>query len=158
MYIHDEMAPRVNSWSKSSAYLKISEGCNHRCAFCIIPTLRGKLRSRSISSLVTEAQQLVDTGVVELNLVSQDSTAYGRDLRDGTGLGGLMQALSDIEALRWIRLHYAYPHGLPEGLLEQLAHNNKVCRYLDIPLQHASGPMLRSMRRGVTRSGQAKIL
>lgn len=158
MYIHDEMSPRVNSWSKSSAYLKISEGCNHRCAFCIIPTLRGNLRSRTTPSLVTEAQQLADQGVVELNLVSQDSTAYGQDLKDGSGLGSLLQQLSDVRGIEWVRLHYAYPHGLPEGLLEQLAHNPKVCSYLDIPLQHASGPILKSMRRGVTRAGQERIL
>ncbi len=158
MYIHDELAPRVNSWSKASAYLKISEGCDHRCAFCIIPTLRGRLRSRTIPSLVTEARQLADQGVVELNLVSQDSTAYGRDLRDGTGLGDLLQQLSDVPGIEWVRLHYAYPHGLPKGLLDQLAHNPKVCTYLDIPLQHASGSMLKAMRRGVTRAGQERIL
>ncbi len=158
MYIHDEMSPRVNSWSQASAYLKISEGCDHRCAFCIIPTLRGRLRSRTISSLVAEATQLVEQGVVELNLVSQDSTAFGRDLRDGTGLGDLLQQLSDIDGVHWVRLHYAYPHGLPKGLLEQLADNPKVCTYLDIPLQHASGPMLKAMRRGVTRAGQERIL
>jgi len=158
MYIHDEMAPRVNSWSQASAYLKISEGCDHRCSFCIIPTLRGRLRSRTIPSLVAEAKQLVAGGVRELNLVSQDSTAYGRDLRDGTQLGDLLQQLSDIDDVAWVRLHYAYPHGLPKGLLEQLAHNPKVCSYLDIPLQHASGPMLKAMRRGVTRAGQERIL
>lgn len=158
LYLHDELAPRVNSWSACSAYLKISEGCDHRCAFCIIPTLRGKLRSRTVPSLVAEAERLVSQGVVELNLISQDSTAYGRDLKDGTGLGGLMQALSEIDDLAWIRLHYAYPHGLPDGLLEQLAGNPKVCNYLDIPLQHASGPMLKAMRRGVTRAGQERIL
>ena len=158
MYIHDEMAPRVNSWSAASAYLKISEGCDHRCSFCIIPTLRGRLRSRTIPSLVTEAQRLADQGVKELNLVSQDSTAYGRDLRNGTGLGALLQALSEVNGVDWVRLHYAYPHGLPEGLLDQLANNPKVCRYLDIPLQHASGPMLKAMRRGVTRAGQERIL
>ncbi|MFT4626012.1 MAG: ribosomal protein S12 methylthiotransferase [Myxococcota bacterium] len=158
LYIHDELSPRVNSWSKSSAYLKISEGCNHRCAFCIIPTLRGRLRSRTVASLVIEARALAAQGVVELNLVSQDSTAYGRDLKNASGLGDLLQALSEIEAVRWIRLHYAYPHGLPKGLLEQLANNPKVCSYLDIPLQHASGPMLRAMRRGVTRAGQERIL
>ncbi len=158
LYIHDEMAPRINSWSRCSAYLKISEGCDHRCAFCIIPTLRGKLRSRPIPSLVEEARRLAEEGVVELNLVSQDSTAYGRDLRDGTGLGGLMAALSDVDGIEWIRLHYAYPHGIPQGLLEQLAGNDKVVPYLDIPLQHASGPMLKAMRRGVTRAGQERIL
>ncbi|MCO4744433.1 MAG: 30S ribosomal protein S12 methylthiotransferase RimO [Proteobacteria bacterium] len=158
MYIHDEMAPRVNSWSQSSAYLKISEGCNHRCAFCIIPQLRGRLRSRTIPSLVTEATQLASQGVKEINLISQDSTAYGKDLRDGTGLGELMRELAKIEGIEWIRLHYAYPHGLPDGLLDALANEPKVCRYLDIPLQHASGPMLQAMKRGVTRAGQERIL
>lgn len=159
LYIHDEMAPRVNSWSSASAYLKISEGCDHRCAFCIIPTLRGRLRSRTIASLVAEARRLAAEGVVELNLISQDSTAYGRDLgREAGGLGELMQALSEVDGIHWIRLHYAYPHGLPAGLLEQLANNPKVVPYLDIPLQHASGPMLKAMRRGVTRAGQERIL
>jgi ribosomal protein S12 methylthiotransferase len=158
LYLHDELAPRVNSWSSCSAYLKISEGCDHRCAFCIIPTLRGKLRSRTIPSLVAEATRLAEGGAVELNLISQDSTAYGKDLGDRTGLGDLLQALSEIEKVRWLRLHYAYPHGLPSGLLEQLATNPKVVRYLDVPLQHASGSMLRAMRRGVTREGQERIL
>jgi ribosomal protein S12 methylthiotransferase len=158
MYLHDEFSERVNSWSSSSAYLKISEGCNHRCAFCIIPTLRGKLRSRTIPSLVAEAEVLAKQGVVELNLVSQDSTAYGQDLKDGSGLGELMAAVSKVEGIAWLRLHYAYPHGLPKGLLEQLATNPKVVPYLDIPLQHASGPVLKRMRRGVTTDGQRRIL
>ena len=158
MYIHDEMAPRVNSWKSHSAWLKISEGCNHRCAFCIIPTLRGKMRSRTIPSLVAEAQRMADEGVRELNLVSQDSTAYGRDMADGTDLGGLLRALAKIENIDWIRLHYAYPIGLPQSLLSAIAEEPKVVRYLDIPLQHASGPMLKAMRRGVTRAGQERIL
>ena len=158
MYIHDELAPRVNSWSRCSAYLKISEGCDHRCAFCIIPQLRGRLRSRTIPSLVTEAQRLASEGVVELNLVSQDSTAYGRDLRDGTGLGELLRELAKVDGIRWIRLHYAYPIGLPAGLLEALRDEPKVVPYLDMPLQHASGPMLKAMKRGVTRAGQERIL
>lgn len=158
MYIHDEFAPRLPSWKSHSAYLKISEGCNHRCAFCIIPTLRGKLRSRSIPSLVAEAQRLAEQGVVELNLVSQDSTSYGRDLKDGSDLGKLLRALARVDGIRWIRLHYAYPIGLPDSLLEAIAEEEKVCSYIDIPLQHASGPMLKRMRRGVTRSGQERIL
>lgn len=158
MYIHDEFAKRVPSWKSHSAYLKISEGCNHRCAFCIIPTLRGKLRSRTIPSLVTEAEQLVAQGVKEINLVSQDSTAYGRDLKNGSDLGGLLRALTPIDGLEWIRLHYAYPIGLPESLLRAIAEEEKVCSYIDIPLQHASGHMLKRMRRGVTRSGQERIL
>ena len=158
MYIHDEMSPRVNSWSACSAYLKISEGCNHKCAFCIIPQLRGVLRSRTIESLVIEATALAKQGVMEINLISQDSTAYGRDLGDKKGLGLLLRALAKVEGIQWIRLHYAYPIGLPEGLLEALADEPKVVPYLDIPLQHASGPMLKAMRRGATRAGQERIL
>jgi ribosomal protein S12 methylthiotransferase len=139
MYIHDELAPRVNSWSKASAYLKISEGCDHRCAFCIIPQLRGKLRSRTIESLVVEATRLVSEGVKEVNLISQDSTAYGRDLKNGTNLGDLVRALHDIKSLEWIRVHYAYPHGVPQGFLEAMAELPKVVPYIDIPLQHAAG-------------------
>jgi ribosomal protein S12 methylthiotransferase len=158
MYIHDEFSPRVNSWKGHSAWLKISEGCNHRCAFCIIPTLRGKMRSRSIPSLVAEAERLASQGVREINLVSQDSTAYGRDFGDGTDLGGLLRALAKVDGIEWIRLHYAYPIGLPNSLLAAIAEEPKVCRYLDMPLQHASGPMLKAMRRGVTRAGQERIL
>lgn len=158
MYLADELAPRVNSWLPHSAYLKISEGCDHRCAFCIIPTLRGKMRSRTIPSLVAEATRLAEQGVVEINLVSQDSTAFGRDLNDGSDLGRLLRALARIDGIRWIRLHYAYPIGLPESLLRAIAEEEKVVPYLDMPLQHASGPMLRAMRRGVTREGQERIL
>ncbi len=158
MYIHDEFSPRVNSWKGHSAWLKISEGCNHRCAFCIIPTLRGKMRSRSIPSLVAEAERLASQGVREINLVSQDSTAYGRDFRDGTDLGKLLRALAKVDGIEWLRLHYAYPIGLPNSLLSAIAEEPKVCRYLDMPLQHASGPMLKAMRRGVTRAGQERIL
>lgn len=158
LYIHDELAPRVNSWAPHSAYLKISEGCDHRCAFCIIPQLRGKMRSRTVASLVTEARRLAESGVVELNLVSQDSTAYGRDLNDGTDLGTLLRALCRVDGIRWVRLHYAYPIGLPESLLRAIAEEEKVVKYLDMPLQHASGPMLKAMRRGVTRDGQERIL
>ena len=158
MYIHDEFAPRVASWRPHSTYLKISEGCNHRCAFCIIPTLRGKLRSRTMDSLVTEARTLVEQGAVELNIVSQDSTSYGRDLKDDSNLGSLLRSLARIDGLEWIRLHYAYPIGVPETLLRAIAEEEKICSYIDIPLQHASGNMLRKMRRGVTRSGQERIL
>lgn len=158
MYLPDEVAPRVNSWLPHSAYLKISEGCDHRCSFCIIPTLRGKMRSRTIPSLVAEARRLAEQGVVEINLVSQDSTAYGRDLNDGSDLGRLVRALARVDGLRWIRLHYAYPIGIPESLLRAIAEEEKAVPYLDMPLQHASGNMLRAMRRGVTRDGQERIL
>jgi ribosomal protein S12 methylthiotransferase len=158
MYIHDELAPRINSWKTHSSWLKIGEGCNHKCTFCIIPTLRGKMRSRTVPSLVAEASRMAGEGVRELNLVSQDSTAYGRDLGDGSDLGGLVRALAQVEGIDWIRLHYAYPIGLPETLLRAIAEEDKVCNYLDMPLQHASAPVLKAMRRGVTRAGQERIL
>jgi len=157
-YLHDDRTPRVNSWLPHSAYLKISEGCDHTCTFCIIPQLRGKMRSRPVDSLVAEARRLADGGVVELNLVSQDSTAYGRDLGDGSDLGRLLRALAKVDGIRWIRLHYAYPIGLPESLLRAIAEEEKVVKYLDMPLQHASGRILKAMRRGVTRAGQERIL
>ena len=116
------------------------------------------MRSRSIPSLVAEAERFVAQGVREINLVSQDSTAFGRDLADGTDLGGLLRALAKVEGLDWIRLHYAYPIGLPDSLLAAIRDEPKVCSYLDMPLQHASGPMLKAMRRGVTRAGQERIL
>ena len=158
LYLHDELAPRVNSWAKHSAYLKISEGCNHRCTFCIIPQLRGKLRSRSVESLVAEAVRLASEGVRELNIISQDSTAYGRDLYGKPALDRLLAALAKVDGIHWIRLHYAYPIGMPDSLLDVLANEPKVVPYLDMPLQHASGPMLRAMKRGVTRAGQERIL
>jgi len=158
MYLADDTAPRINSWAPHSAYLKLSEGCDHKCAFCIIPQLRGRLRSRTIASLVAEAQRLADEGVVELNLVSQDSTAYGRDLGSGADLGALLRALGRVDPLRWIRLHYVYPLGVPEGALRALAEEERVLKYVDIPLQHASGRMLKAMKRGVSREGQEKVL
>ena len=158
LYIHDELAPRVNSWAPHSAYLKLSEGCDHRCAFCIIPQLRGKMRSRSVPSLVTEARRLAQEGVVELNLVSQDSTAYGRDLSDGSDLGSLLRALAQVDGLQWIRLHYVYPLGVPLTALTAIASEPRIVKYVDMPLQHAAGRMLRAMKRGVSRDGQEKIL
>ena len=158
MYIHDELAPRVNSWAGHSAYLKISEGCNHRCTFCIIPQLRGKLRSRSIESLAIEAATLAAQGLRELNLISQDSTAYGRDLYGKPQLAELLRGLARVEGLEWLRIHYAYPIGLPDELLQVIADEPKVLPYLDMPLQHASGSMLKAMKRGVTRAGQERIL
>ncbi len=158
LYLHDELSPRVNSWARHSAYLKISEGCNHRCTFCIIPQLRGKLRSRTVESLVAEAVRLASEGVRELNIISQDSTAYGRDLYGKPALDELLSALAKVDGLSWIRLHYAYPIGMPDSLLAVLADEPKVVPYLDMPLQHASGAMLRAMKRGVTRAGQERIL
>jgi ribosomal protein S12 methylthiotransferase len=116
------------------------------------------MRSRTVASLVAEARRLAEQGVVELNLVSQDSTSYGRDLQDGSSCASLLRALARIDGICWIRLHYVYPLGVPDDLLRAIADEPKVVKYLDMPLQHASGRMLKAMRRGVSRDGQERIL
>lgn len=146
-YVHDARTPKVNSSPKWTAYLKISEGCDNACAFCIIPTLRGVQRSRPIDDLVAEARNLAASGVRELNLVAQDLTAYGHDLPGRPQLHQLLEALCTVD-VRWIRLHYAYPRVFPDALIEVMAREPKIAKYLDMPLQHASDRLLRSMRRG----------
>ena len=140
--------PRVNTMAGHSAYLKIAEGCSNACAFCIIPKLRGPQRSRSIESVVAEAEQLVAQGVVELNLIAQDLTAYGYDLRPRSNLTQLLEALEAVEGVRWIRLFYAYPRNFPQGLIDHMASSKKVVPYLDMPLQHISDNVLALMKRG----------
>jgi len=131
-----------------SAYLKIAEGCDRRCAFCIIPELRGGQRSRPIASIVAEARALVESGVWEINLIAQDLTAYGHELDDKPSLPALLRALEEIEGLRWIRCLYAYPQGVGRAMREVLATSTKVLPYLDVPVQHVSNSVLRRMRRG----------
>ena len=150
-YIHDARTPRVNSGPAYTAYLKISEGCDNACAFCIIPTLRGAQRSRPVEDLVAEARTLAGSGVRELNLVAQDLTAYGHDLPGRPRLHELLRALCAVD-VRWIRLHYAYPRTFPEELIDVIASEPKIAKYLDMPLQHASDRLLRSMRRGRDRA------
>jgi ribosomal protein S12 methylthiotransferase len=151
-YIHNEHTPRINSQPFYKAYLKISEGCIKACAFCIIPKIRGTLRSRTITSLVEEAKTLVASGAKELNLIAQDLTDYGRDLRDGTDLPGLLRALVKIDGLEWVRLLYVYPDELSDELLELIATEEKICKYIDTPVQHINDRMLDLMNRKV--SGQ----
>ncbi|MFL5432361.1 MAG: 30S ribosomal protein S12 methylthiotransferase RimO [Myxococcales bacterium] len=146
-YIADARTPRRNSMPAGSAYVKISEGCDNACTFCIIPTLRGAQRSRPIDDIVSEAERLVAEGSVELNLVAQDLTAYGHDLPHRPRLHDLLAALAAVPA-RWIRLHYAYPRDFPDELIEALASQPNLARYLDMPLQHVSDPVLRRMKRG----------
>ena len=134
------------------AYLKIAEGCNRPCSFCAIPLMRGKHRSRSIEDLVKEASFLVSRGVKEIMLIAQDLTFYGLDLYGKRQLNDLLKALSDIEGLEWIRLHYAYPSGFPVDILPTIRERSNICNYLDMPLQHISDPMLKSMRRGITQA------
>lgn len=146
-YIHTAAVPKVNSMPAYTAYLKISEGCDNACAFCIIPKLRGRQRSRPIDDLVNEASQLADSGVRELNLVAQDLTAWGHDLPGKPKLHELLKALCHVD-VRWIRLHYAYPRVFPDELIEVMASEPKIAKYLDMPLQHASDRLLRAMKRG----------
>ena len=132
------------------AYLKVAEGCNHRCAFCAIPGIRGRYRSRRPEAVLTEAKQLLARGFRELDLVSQDTTAYGRDLADGAGLPALLRSLAALEGSFWIKILYGYPTGVDGELLDALAGTSHVCRYLDVPVQHSHPDMLRAMHRGGT--------
>lgn len=140
--------PRTISTRGASAYVKLAEGCNRSCSFCVIPQLRGKQRSRTIADVVDEVKALVAAGVVEVNLVSQDTVAYGRDLGDGTGLAALVRRVADVPGLRWLRVFYLYPEKLDDELIELIAHHPTVVPYVDMPLQHAADAMLRRMRRG----------
>ncbi|MCA9541517.1 MAG: 30S ribosomal protein S12 methylthiotransferase RimO, partial [Myxococcales bacterium] len=144
----DWEVPRYNSMGGCTAYLKVAEGCSNQCAFCIIPTLRGPQRSRSIDSVVKEARALAEQGVVELNLIAQDLTAYGFDLRPRSNLTALLEALVQVDGIRWIRLLYAYPRSFPGGLIDLMAREPKIVPYLDMPLQHIADPVLKAMRRG----------
>lgn len=144
---HEEVLPRMQTGIGASAYLKIAEGCDHRCTFCIIPQLRGDFRSRSIESIVKEARMLVASGVKEIILVSQDSTYYGLDIYQRMALADLLRALHEIDGLEWLRVMYAYPTETPDELLETIAALPKVVKYVDIPLQHSHPYLLKSMAR-----------
>jgi ribosomal protein S12 methylthiotransferase len=147
-YLYDETTPRLLTTPKSSAYIKIAEGCDHPCTFCVIPNLRGKFRSRRFESVVAEARQLVAQGVQEITLIGQDTTCYGEDLGLKDGLATLLDTLAQIPGLRWLRFLYAYPNRITSRLLETIAKHDNICKYLDLPLQHASPAVLKRMKRG----------
>ncbi|MBI2354531.1 MAG: 30S ribosomal protein S12 methylthiotransferase RimO [Deltaproteobacteria bacterium] len=146
-YVYDEALPRLNSSPAWYSYLKIGEGCSNCCSYCVIPSLRGAYRSRPLDALVAEAEQLAARGVKELNIISQDITRYGSDLADGTTLETLIRRLARISGLSWIRLLYAYPDGITDSLIALIRDEPKVCKYLDIPIQHISDPVLKQMKR-----------
>jgi ribosomal protein S12 methylthiotransferase len=150
--------PRVLSQSRASAYVKIAEGCNRACAFCTIPQFRGKQRSRPADDVVREAERLVASGVVELNLVSQDTIAYGRDLAQRVNLADLVERVADVRGVGWVRLFYLYPETIDERLIELLAHHPRVVPYVDMPLQHAADAMLKRMRRGHGKDRQKRVV
>ena len=147
-YLYDETTPRLLTTPRASAYIKIAEGCDHPCTFCVIPNLRGKFRSRRFESVVAEARQLVLAGVREITLIGQDTTCYGEDLGLKDGLAHLLDALAQIEGLRWLRFLYAYPNRITSRLLDTMARHDNICKYLDVPLQHASPAVLKRMKRG----------
>src|SRR5712671_6071096 len=147
-YLYDDATPRILATPRHMAYIKIAEGCDHPCTFCIIPQLRGQFRSRRFESVVAEAERLARGGVREITLIGQDTTCYGEDFGLKDGLALLLEKLAGIEDLRWIRFLYAYPNKITRRLLETVAAHDKVCSYIDIPLQHASAAVLKRMKRG----------
>lgn len=154
-----ELATRVRTGGWWTAYLKVSEGCDHQCSFCIIPKIRGPHESRSVATVVDEAAALARDGALELNLIAQDLTAYGRDRNDGSSLATLLRAIArDVPEVRWLRLLYAYPSSVTDDLLEVMANEPAVCSYLDMPLQHISDRMLQAMRRGGSGASIRRLL
>ena len=147
-YLYDENTPRLLATPDYSAYIKVAEGCDHPCSFCIIPQLRGKFRSRRFESVIAEAERLARNGVREVTLIGQDTTCYGEDLGLKDGLALLLEKLAQIEELRWVRFLYAYPNKITGRLLEAIAGSDKICSYIDVPLQHASPAVLKRMKRG----------
>jgi ribosomal protein S12 methylthiotransferase len=147
-YLYDETTPRILATPKYSAYIKIAEGCDHPCSFCIIPQLRGKFRSRRFESVIAEAERLARSGVREITLIGQDTTCYGEDLGLKDGLALLLEKLAGIPDLQWIRFLYAYPNKVTPRLLETIAAHDNICSYIDVPLQHASASVLKRMKRG----------
>jgi len=157
-YKHELIGERLTTTPKNYAYLKIAEGCDRPCSFCAIPIMRGKHRSKPIEELVLEAEKLASKGVKELILIAQDLTYYGLDLYKKRNLAQLLKELNKVAGIQWIRLHYAFPTGFPMDVLEVMKQEPKICKYLDIPLQHISDPILKSMRRGTTKAKTTRLL
>jgi ribosomal protein S12 methylthiotransferase len=157
-YLYDAETPRRLSTPTHYAYLKIAEGCDYTCAFCIIPKMRGHYRSRTIDSVVREAESLAARGVTELLLVSQDTTFYGIDRKERGALARLLRALEGVDGIEWIRLLYLYPTTITDETIEAMASSRKVCKYVDLPLQHASDPVLKRMRRPGTAASYRRLL
>lgn len=157
-YKNELVGERITTTPSHYAYLKIAEGCDRPCSFCAIPLMRGSHKSKSIEDLVREAGNLAAKGVTELILIAQDLTYYGLDLYKKRALADLLRALVTVDGISWIRLHYAFPAGFPEDVLEVIHEEPKICKYLDIPLQHISDPILKSMRRGTTQKKTTDLL
>ena len=157
-YLYDAETPRVFATPRHFAYIKVAEGCDYKCSFCIIPTLRGHYRSRPVEAIVREARALAARGVREVILISQDTTFYGRDLKEGAALPTLLRELNKVEGIDWIRLLYLYPTTITDEILDAMAECEKVCKYIDLPLQHAADDVLRRMKRPGTGKIYEKLL
>lgn len=155
---YELLGERKISTPSHYAYLKISEGCDNPCSFCAIPLIRGKHRSKSIEDLIRETEYLAANGVKELIIIGQDTTDYGKDIYGTRSLSALLNKLSMVKGIEWIRLLYAYPSHFPEDIMDEIASNPKICKYLDMPLQHISDNMLKSMRRGITKRRTMELL
>ena len=158
LFLYDHKMPRRIISPKHSAYMKIAEGCDHACAFCVIPKIRGRFRSRSVPSLAKEARILADNGVKEITLVAQDTTRYGADLGMQEGLADLLEVLNKIKGVEWIRFLYAYPDAIGDKLIRVINESEKICKYIDMPLQHASAAVLKHMRRGGSRAQHTRMI
>lgn len=157
MYIHDENITKINTLSPASTYIKISEGCNHNCTFCVIPSIRGPLRSRLTEHIIKEIQTLADTGIIEFNLIAQDLSTYGLDIKN-TDIKKLLLQICSIPKVQWVRLLYMYPQGIDDEFLNIFANEEKIVKYLDIPIQHASNNILSKMKRNITKEQIIEIL
>lgn len=155
---YELLGERLLTTPNHTAYLKISEGCDHPCSFCAIPLMRGLHKSKPMEELLTEAKHLADKGVKELIIIGQDTTDYGKDIYQKRNLAELLSQLSSIHGIEWIRLMYAYPSHFPEDLIDVIASNPKICKYIDIPLQHISDDVLKSMRRGITKRKTIELI
>lgn len=158
VYLYDHLTPRVVTTPSHTAYVKISEGCDYPCTFCIIPKIRGSYRSREPESILAEAESLAARGVKELVLIAQDTTRYGAELGLRRGLASLLRQLAAIEGIKWVRFLYAYPTTVDDSVLEAMVEEPALCRYVDIPLQHASDPILKAMKRPGTRKSNRALL
>ncbi len=157
LYLYSDSDPRILTTPDYSAYLKIAEGCDHTCTFCVIPSMRGPFRSRPMESILREAMGLAAKGIKELNLIGQDTTMYGWDWGNRQGLAELLRGLGEIEGIEWVRVLYVYPNNVYDELLEAIAQTPSVCKYIDIPLQHASQRVLRRMKRGGNRASLSRL-
>ena len=151
-YVHDYDTPRILATPRYSAYVKIAEGCSNHCSYCTIPAIRGEFRSRPLNSVIKEIENLASQGVKEINLIAQDSTSYGMDIDDSTGLESLLKKAVKVQGIKWVRLLYLYPSRITKGLIRLIRDEEKICKYIDMPIQHINNKILKAMNRNLTKA------